>query len=386
MFFAAAILAAATAVAPATNIFSIAHGGVVVSTTGDYSMGWSSIQLIDGDPRTGWCSPDGTLTGTFVIELARPYKLRSVTLDSAGMQESSYPGITARNVEIWTSSTSATSGFVKAAAVEAPRGGRKEFALPSAPVTRWLKVVVTSNWGHKQYTELGEIEAYGEPEGAELSRKSIVGSYDTNYGRVQFASATPRLTGCYDPGGFLSGTTDGRTVEAEWRSAAKTSGGVLFSVSSDGALLNGVWYERGVRQGMWYGKRTARPVNCPPMRDLAASLKDNGRAIAYGIRFDSDSAKLTADSVATLEQIESLLKKDHAMKLAIEGHTDSTNTDAYNLELSKKRAEAVVAWLTAKQIEASRLKAVGHGRTKPIADNATPQGRALNRRVEIAAQ
>lgn len=386
MIFAAALLAAAV-IAP-VNVFSIANGGVVVSTTGDYSMGWSSIQLIDGDARTGWCAPEHKKAGTIVIELAQPYRLRAIALDNAAAQESGYGGISARNVEIWTSSVSATAGFTKITAIEVPKGARREAALSSPVVARWVKVVVLSNWGNADWTELAEVEGFGEPAGPRPQPPNVRGAYDTNDGRVQFLAATPQLTGCYD-GGSISGVTDGRTMEVEWRSHSNKDrfGAAQFSLSSDGQILNGVWYLRGQKQGMWSGRRIAKAPECPPQpSDLASKMKASGRAIAYGIRFDSDSAKLTSDSVATLEQIESLLKKDRALRLTVEGHTDSTNTDAYNLELSKKRAEAVVAWLTAKSIGAARLQAVGFGRTKPVADNSTPQGRALNRRVEIAAQ
>lgn len=64
--------------------------------------------------------------------------------------------------------------------------------------------------------------------------------------------------------------------------------------------------------------------------------------------------------------------------------TDATNTDAYNLDLSNRRAAAVVKWLTEHGVKATQLSAKGFGKTSPVADNATAQGRALNRRVEVS--
>jgi outer membrane protein OmpA-like peptidoglycan-associated protein len=68
----------------------------------------------------------------------------------------------------------------------------------------------------------------------------------------------------------------------------------------------------------------------------------------------------------------------------VEGHTDATNTDAYNIDLSARRAGSVVAALVKLGVEPARLQSKGFGRAKPVADNATAQGRALNRRVEIS--
>ncbi len=72
------------------------------------------------------------------------------------------------------------------------------------------------------------------------------------------------------------------------------------------------------------------------------------------------------------------------MKLRVEGHTDNQGNAAANQGLSEKRAQAVVVWLTAHGVAAARLTAKGFGQTKPVAENGTEEGRAKNRRVELA--
>jgi outer membrane protein OmpA-like peptidoglycan-associated protein len=78
-----------------------------------------------------------------------------------------------------------------------------------------------------------------------------------------------------------------------------------------------------------------------------------------------------------------MLKENPDVKLSVEGHTDNAGAATANQTLSEKRAQAVVAWLTANGVEASRLKAKGWGQTKPVADNVAEEGRAKNRRVEL---
>jgi outer membrane protein OmpA-like peptidoglycan-associated protein len=79
-----------------------------------------------------------------------------------------------------------------------------------------------------------------------------------------------------------------------------------------------------------------------------------------------------------------VLQKDTALKVEIQGHTDNVGDDAYNQQLSNARAQSVVTWLTQQGIAANRLTATGYGKTRPIADNDSDEGRAKNRRVEIA--
>jgi outer membrane protein OmpA-like peptidoglycan-associated protein len=117
--------------------------------------------------------------------------------------------------------------------------------------------------------------------------------------------------------------------------------------------------------------------------NLADEIKKTGHVSVYGIRFDTGKVTIQADSEKVLEQIVKLLQSDASLKLRVEGHTDSQGNAAANQTLSDKRAQAVVAWLTGKGINASRLVAKGLGATKPVGDNQTDDGRAKNRRVEL---
>jgi outer membrane protein OmpA-like peptidoglycan-associated protein len=103
----------------------------------------------------------------------------------------------------------------------------------------------------------------------------------------------------------------------------------------------------------------------------------------YAVLFDFDSATLKAESDEMLQQMLAVLQADPGANVDIVGHTDWVGTDAYNLGLSQRRAQAVVDWLIAHGIARERLNAVGRGEAEPIAENTTPAGRQQNRRVEI---
>ncbi|MGC4117355.1 MAG: OmpA family protein [Myxococcales bacterium] len=103
------------------------------------------------------------------------------------------------------------------------------------------------------------------------------------------------------------------------------------------------------------------------------------------VHFDSGRASIKKNSLPILDDLAALLKLHPEIKrVRIDGHTDNEGPAVMNLELSQKRAEAVVAYLISKGIEASRLSAKGFGLERPIASNATPLGRAKNRRVECS--
>ena len=118
--------------------------------------------------------------------------------------------------------------------------------------------------------------------------------------------------------------------------------------------------------------------------DMARALKDTGKIALYGINFDTDKDTLRADSKPTLDEIGRLLTSDPLAKIHIVGHTDAQGAPEYNLDLSRRRAAAVVRTLTTQYgIAATRLDSFGCGLYAPVATNATEEGRAKNRRVEL---
>jgi len=117
---------------------------------------------------------------------------------------------------------------------------------------------------------------------------------------------------------------------------------------------------------------------------MAKSIATQGTIALYGIYFDTDKADLKPESDPTLEEIAKLLGDDAGLKLYVVGHTDGVGSFDYNMDLSKKRAQAVVRELTGKYgIAGGRLKSAGVGFLAPVGSNEDEEGRAKNRRVEL---
>ena len=392
---AAALVAAPKAEAPVERLDALDfdNGAILVSETGSYGSGigaWSAWHLTDGDEKAGWCSPQGTPLGsTLVWDLDAVWEPKAFAVSTRNMQESGYPGISAKSVELWLADG---GSWKKAGTFQVGKLERKEFPLPAGSRARQVKLVVTGNHGNKEYTEIAEIDLFGVRATAPAPAR-IAGSYGTNYGPMRFAQEGEEVYGCYDRADRADvwGTMSGRVARVVWledRGGAISQGTATFAVTPDGQQLRGVWYEHGSLQGVWDGPRVdeAEGPKCTPRKkgQLEASLKQQKRAVLYGIRFDSNADVPRPESGATLDDLAALLGKEAALRLLVEGHTDATNTDAYNLDLSERRARNVVAALVKRGVEAGRLQAKGFGRTRPVADNATAQGRALNRRVEVS--
>ncbi len=117
---------------------------------------------------------------------------------------------------------------------------------------------------------------------------------------------------------------------------------------------------------------------------VAASSKKT--IVLRGINFDFDSAVIKPEFEGVLDAGIEALKENPGVSVQVAGYTDSVGTDEYNQGLSERRANAVLGYLSTHGIDASRLSAVGNGESNPVADNATADGRAQNRRVELNIQ
>jgi outer membrane protein OmpA-like peptidoglycan-associated protein len=124
-------------------------------------------------------------------------------------------------------------------------------------------------------------------------------------------------------------------------------------------------------------------------RDLeGAEIQRIGEAIKItfdsGILFDFDKSDLRPVSETNLAKLAVILNKYPDTNILIEGHTDDTGSDAYNMTLSKERSQSVASYLATHEVLSARFSITGYGEEQPIVTNDTPEGRQKNRRVDIA--
>jgi outer membrane protein OmpA-like peptidoglycan-associated protein len=189
------------------------------------------------------------------------------------------------------------------------------------------------------------------------------------------------LAGC----ARLSNTEKGAAVGA---GAGAVVGGAIGKATGNtarGAILGAIV---GGTAGAIIGQRMDRQAAEMQQELPDAQIERVGEGILVtfnsGILFDVNSSTLRPEARENLRRLAESLKKYPETEVLIVGHTDSTGPEEYNQRLSERRAEAAAAFLMEQGIRPSRIRTLGKGESEPVASNDTPEGRQLNRRVEIA--
>jgi outer membrane protein OmpA-like peptidoglycan-associated protein len=191
--------------------------------------------------------------------------------------------------------------------------------------------------------------------------------------RVVALATLVTLIGC--------GTAGKRTAIGGGAGAALGAGIGALAGGKKGALIGaGVGALAGGSVGLYLDKQHKE------LEKVAeAKRTENGILVNMknDILFDTGSAELKDEAVTQITQVGDILAKYADNRIRIEGHTDSSGSDSLNETLSRKRADSVRTVLVSRGVREEQITVVGNGETKPIADNATKEGRAKNRRVEV---
>ena len=170
--------------------------------------------------------------------------------------------------------------------------------------------------------------------------------------------------------------------------AGAVVGGVIGHQSGNTAAGAIIGAAVGGAAGAWIGHYMDEQAE-EMERDLeGAKIERIGEGIKItfdsGLLFDVDKAAVKPKSKESLTNLAVILNKYDDTDILLEGHTDATGTEEHNLELSRLRAQSVSNYLAEHEVKVTRFTIMGYGEDQPIADNDTAEGRAQNRRVEVA--
>ncbi|MFE8646701.1 OmpA family protein [Sphingomonas sp. NCPPB 2930] len=184
------------------------------------------------------------------------------------------------------------------------------------------------------------------------------------------------------PAGFDATFNDKSRYLVAQRADAQGTAHVLLYVMQDESNQRVLVYEQVVEsRAMAQGQVSVRTA-----AELRKGLEEEGRVAVYGIYFDTAKAEVKPESRPSLDEMAKLLAAQPALRVYIVGHTDNAGSLAANLDLSQRRAEAVVKALAGYKIDAQRMVGKGVASLAPVASNASEAGRGRNRRVELVLQ
>jgi outer membrane protein OmpA-like peptidoglycan-associated protein len=197
-------------------------------------------------------------------------------------------------------------------------------------------------------------------------------------------AAVLAVSGCSNMNEEQRGTAQGAGIGAVLGAATggggggRTAAGAALGAAA-GAVAGNVWTKRMENQKRQMQQATqGTGVQVTQTADNRLKLD-----IPSDISFDTARADIRPDFRSVLDKMAESMRENPGTSVTIVGHTDSTGSDAYNNQLSLLRAEHVRDYLAARGIDPSRVAVSGHGESEPVASNATEDGRARNRRVEI---
>ena len=371
------------------DLMTFAHGALPVAVQGAGADRGATLEdalrIIDGDPR-GFTLVDGATDETdteFVYALPSPTTFDRFAVPN--VLETPSPSQTfTRLVEVHGSSRGPGGPWTLLArgslSTHDARGRVTELDLESSVPVRWVKLRLAGGiemLRDAMFLEFSEIVGNGTQETPPLEG-GFTGAWRGRGVHLELEQDGPAVRGCYDRDAPLTATVTGNLLKG--RGVDPRDGTVsLFILGLDGnGAIRGVRSDNGAPFRYYTGESDPGGFSeCP---DPETPILGCG-SVVHGVRFDFDSDVIRPESEPVLAGLFDGLREEGAV--VVEGHTSSEGTDEYNLDLSERRARAVVADLVERGMDPDRIQAAGRGESVPIAPNDTESGRAMNRRVEI---
>lgn len=389
---------------PATDLLGLGAGAVIISVSPEAAR--AAFVALDGDTRSQAIGlpKSEPLPLTFVVELPAETTFTRFEIPSTrGPTATRGRHIATLRIEGSSVAPHQDFSLLTEVRLDPDDTDRQRFPVAKPIAVRWVRVTLIDRLaaprGGADPHHLTELEGYGTQAPITDRPERFSGSWRLREGGpadpptgdvIALARHGHALEGCERVAGKLTRIT-GHTQDGIAYLLAEGEDGKLrafTAVVTDTGELSGVTFGGPARP--YYASPDAAlksPCPAPPARSANAigdALAQGRGVVTYGVPFEWDSDALRPEAKPALQQILEALQRTPTLRLAITVHMDAAGAETFLLDLSERRAAAIVQWLQERGVDKRRLEASGRGGAQPIADDATTTGQALNRRVELA--
>ena len=262
------------------SLVSFSSGAILVEKSPEYSSAWGNIWIMDENPKTGWCCPEGEiLNNVLVIELAEKTALNRLEFDTGYVDAN---GSGAKDIMVELSDEGPTEGFTEIASVSlVNQEDNQSFPVTVDKSGKWLRLTIQNNHGSPEYTELMDFRAFGK-QLTKTPLPDVSGTYETNYNDFHLRQQGTSVTGCYEwDEGVLNGGIEDRIMKFTWREPGQ-KGPAIMVFTSDGKKFFGLVVRRPgkCRRNMGWGEEVSGGWRLSSLGWWGARTNDRG---AFGI-------------------------------------------------------------------------------------------------------
>ncbi len=298
------------------------------------------------------------------------------------VEELAYPGVAAKDINIYATDGLDTSYFFITSFVLEQNKANQVFAVQPFKARR-LKIEITSNYGQKLYTQLGKVKIWGHFVQLPATNR-LIGTWNTTFGELHIDRCQPYLTGCYSEGVFQGAFTD-RILSFYW--AEENQFGIVSAIlNQEDDALWGFWRREEGGLEVWSGELISHSSTVCPEEPILNQLNKFGESLLFNYS-KIQPGELPDSSVRNiLKGVAKYLTNNPGKKLLVESYIEGDSTPVAQKALAEILALDVKNYLVQKGIDNTRIDIKGISEGVALIENHTFTGQMLNRRIRLQVQ
>jgi hypothetical protein len=317
----------------------------------------------------------------FIYEFAVSAEISALEFDTE-VEELAYPGVAAKDINIYATDAVDTSYFFITAMVLEQNKTNQVFQIQPFKARR-LKIEITSNYGQELFTQLGKVKIRGNF--IQLSAPNrVIGTWNTTFGELHINRCQPYVTGCYSEGVF-QGAFAARVLSFYW--AEKNQNGIVSAIlNQEDDALWGFWRREEGGLETWSGELITQSSTICPEEPILNQLNIFGESLLFNYSKVPSGESPDSSARNILTGVAKYLTNNPDKKLLVESYIESDSTPVAQKALAEILALDVKSYLVQKGIADTRIVIKGISEGLALIENHTFTGQMLNRRIHLRVQ